>query len=238
MAIDPERYQDQLLTTEAQLDVLREYNDRCWQGEIGESQFATIEVDNQPQKLEDARVVHAEFGDTIGTIDHWRRAYMATRWGEVHWNALPDTKILGDYLRLHEDGHGHIATYQPGLHIVRMDLTKDHGSFDSRDEHGSIQQTRSMDGIRDKVRETPMLLAQSEVLSLVGLHRAFRLDSGYARDNNPYLSGYEMRAHERRSDYNLVPAFSGGHEEDTSGLRVLPVRSVPYDAIPLVYPQQ
>jgi hypothetical protein len=239
MLRNAERFERELLTTEAQLEVLRDLNDRCWGGELDEAQFQAIDVDDQPQTLDNARVIHAEFADPIDTIDHWRRVYMNTGWGERHWNSLPRTKYLGEYLRPLDPSKGRIATYAPGIHLVHMDLTKSHTSFDY-DAERNFRPVRDLDEVRAQVSGIPMLLAHSEVLSLVGLHKAFRGDDGYATGASPHLSGYEMKnvyAGRPGEAYDWVPVMDSSGKEGEIGLRCRPAKDNLYGAIPLVYPQ-
>jgi|GEM_PF-3556508 len=237
-----EQFESELLTTEAQLDLLRDYNERYWGGELAESQFQATPVDDQPQTLDNVHVLHAEFANPIDTIDHWRKVYMNAHWGrgEVHWNSLPPTKYLGEQLRLLDPAKGPIATYTPGIHLVRMDLTKDNASFDGRDEHGTFRQVRDLDEVRKEVDRTSMLLAHSEVLSVVGLHKAFQANGGYASEHGPYLSGYEMKnifVGRPGPEYDWVPVMGSSGREDQMGLRCRPAKGNLFGAIPLVHPR-
>jgi hypothetical protein len=211
MSIEVASYRDQLLTTRQQLDVLREYNRRYWAGHFSAAELAALEVSDEFPTLDNLPVVHAEFGSAWDTIDAWKNVYLDSE--ITHWNTLPSTRRDFDsFIRQ----HAQTAHYKPGLRIVHMDLTRDGDRY------------RSMRELYAAAEETPdMLLAHSEGLALVGLHRAFRESAeGYARRHTPYLPGYQARnvfvSEAWAGDWDWAARFDYGRPHQGWGLRVFP----------------
>jgi hypothetical protein len=213
MTFETARYKDQLLTTRQQLDVLREYNQRCWMGHFSEAELAAIDVSSELPELDNVPVLHAEFGSAWDTLDAWRKVYMSDQ--TTHFNTLPDSRRdFNEFVRPHE----RTARYEPGLHIVHMDLTRDQDTY------------HDMKEVYADVAEKPGLrLAHSEALALVGLHRVFRESAGgYARRKTPYLPGYQARnvfvPDVQAGDWDWVPRFDHGRSQEGWGLRMFPIK--------------
>jgi len=209
-------YQNQLISTSEQLEVLRDYNQRCWQGHFSQEELAALDVSYERPSPDNVAVIHAEFGSSWDTFNAWRRVYMSHQ--ITHWNTMPDSRrSFEGAVRQHQQ----TAQYEPGLHIVHMDLTQDHDTY------------RTMNDVYAAAEETPgMLLAHAEGLALVGLHRALR-DSAdsYARAKTPYLPGYQARnvfvPEARAGDYDWTVRFDHGHLDEGWGLRVFPTKGDP-----------
>ncbi|HKR81858.1 MAG TPA: hypothetical protein VJR27_02565 [Candidatus Saccharimonadales bacterium] len=221
MSIETAPFQNQLLTTRQQLEVLREYN-QIWGTPFDEAQFQAVAVTDRSQTLEDMHVLHVEFEDQVDTIAHWKTIYMNSRWSWAHWNSLPPIKELGEFIGLHDN----TVKYEPGIHVVRLDLTQ--GQYDFT----------NIKDVHHVAAESGTFLAHSEVLSLVGIHKAFRAWEGYAQKHTPYLPGYAVRNmfKPNSQDWNWTMRFdSSGYAEHEWGLRAFPSSESLWGAVPLVH---
>lgn len=213
MTFETGRYQDQLLTTHEQLNVLREYNQRYWRGHFSEAELAAVDATSEYPDLDNMPVIHAEFGSAWDTLSAWRAVYMSDQM--THWNTLPDFRRDFDtFVRQHEQ----TAHYEPGLHIVHMDLTQDQSTH------------HDMGEVYADVADNPdLLLAHSEALALVGLHRAFRESAGgFAREKTPYLPGFQARnvfaPAAYAGDWDWALRFDHGRSHEGWGLRMFPTK--------------
>jgi hypothetical protein len=217
MAFETVNYRDQLLTTREQLNVLRGYNQRHWGNRFNETEMLALNVTDERTELDNVPVIHAEFGSAWETFIAWTGIYMSR--DTTHWNTLtPNTKKDFDhYIEPHEQ----TARYEPGLQIVHMDLTQDERTY------------HTMNEVYAHAEETPdVLLAHSEGLALVGLHRALRKpENGYAREKTPYLPGYQTRdvfvPEARAGDLDWVVRLEPGRSDEDWRLRVFPTKENP-----------
>jgi hypothetical protein len=217
MAFETVNYQDQLLTTREQLDVLRGYNQRYWNNHFKGTELTSLNVTDEYPELDNVPIIHAEFGSAWETFIAWRGVFISS--DITHWNtfAFHTKEDFNKYVQTHEQ----TARYEPGLHIVHMDLTQDESTY------------RSMNEVYAHTEETPnVLLACSEGLALVGLHRALREpENGYAREKTPYLPGYQVRdifvPEARAGGLDWVVRFEPGRPNEDWGLRVFPTKENP-----------
>ena len=176
-------------------------------------------MDNDPQDLNSVRVLHVEFDSLGETFARWRNLALRAMYGFAHWNSMlvrPDditrtTSLLERTVR-----------YEPGVHQVTLDITKDGKDF------------RTLEDAFASVEQMGDFLAHGEVLSLAGLHRhTFLKRGGYAWEERPYLPGYSFY-----DDYwrqTSVLQFDTGGREGEMGIR--PDRAVSeltYGAVPIV----
>jgi len=217
-------YQDQLLSTAEQLDVLRQYNQTHWEGHFSEDELKALDVSYEYPDPTNMPVIHAEFESTWHTYDAWSRVYINSEIS--HLNTLPGSqRDFDSYVQLHDQ----TVQYEPGLHIVRMDLTRNRDTY------------RTMPEAYKDVEETPgLFLAHGEVLSLVGLHRALRKAGSYVQRETPYIPGYQARnvfvpdAYAKNWDWTV--RFND-HVNGGLGLNVLPTKGTATinGAVPLVH---
>lgn len=213
MAFETINYRDQLLTTREQLNVIRDYNLRYWTGHFSKADIAALDVTDDPPEPDNMPVIHAEFGSAWDTLSAWRNVYISSE--TTHWNTVPNgNRDFNGAIRQHKQ----TAHYEPGLRIVHMDLTQDERTY------------HDMNEVYAAATETPgLLLAHSEALALVGLHRIFRESAdGYARRNTPYLPGYQARnvfvPDARAGDWDWVARFDHGRSDEGWGLRMFPTK--------------
>lgn len=221
MSIATEQYEDQLLTTEQQLEELRQI-DREWGGIIGEVALGAVAVDDRPQELDNVRVLHVEFDSLGETFARWRNLALYAHYGFAHWNSmLVRPQDINETTSLRE-GTVH---YEPGIHEVALDLTHNRDDFETLEDAFSA------------VEQSDYRLAHSEVLSLVGLHRAaFLRRDGFAWRELPYLPGYVF--YDSYREMETVLQFDTGGREGYMGIRPDRVaKDFVWGAVPLVRTQ-
>lgn len=205
MAVEAEKYQGQLLTTEQQLEELCRIDD-IWGNVIGRTALERVPVNNEPQELDNIRVLHVEFDSLGETFARWRNLALFTLYGFAHWNSMlvrPDDINRCTTLR------DQTVRYEPGVHEVRLDLTRNQWDF------------RTMEDVFSAVEQSENYsLAHSEVLSLAGLHRtAFLKRGGFAWQELPYLPGYIFSDRHFGPDAKFLLQFGAGKCDGEMGIR-------------------
>lgn len=229
MAALSEQYNAQLIDLWQQEDHLRAYNARYWGEHFTEADFQQLDLRFRgAQSLDRVATIHAEFETPLETLRQWRAVYFQDMSGLAHWNSLYlESHREAETFRLHESAR----RYEPGLHVVEVDMTY------GRTEQGSVE------ALRRAAIAAGDIPAQSEVISLIGLQQALRVNHGnlssYIIAAEPYAPGYEFRNPYGRSDHtdanwDWVPRYDYG--QGNVGLRIFPASTPHIGVIPLVKP--
>lgn len=168
------RFDGKLLLLGDQLDLLRRYNAQYWDNRLTEEQFSAIEREvaqswlGHTQRLDDLAIFHVQFDSLEETVEMWWRVYVGEQPDSWRW---PELRVDAEHLKLIG---ANVATYEPGVHVVRINLVA----------HWEPEGGRTLEEVRDGAKGTDEILAQLEVLSAYGLHTdLFREQDG---ENLPY----------------------------------------------------
>lgn len=172
------RYQPMLLSLEAQLTLLREYNEKYWDGVITEDMFAAVDTtSDHVQRVENLEILYVQFGTDKETFENW----VAVIKGEQPNFWRGDSLAKGyDIRRLAVN----TRQYTLGIFRVHINLAA----------HWESKNGRSVDNVREQVKGTPEQLAHGEVFAAYALHT--ELLQATDGTNLPYFdsAGYEVMA--------------------------------------------
>ena len=150
-----DRYSHLLQSLDDQLERLRRYNREYWDNRLTDEQLAAVDVSGDiTQRVNDLTTFHVQFDSLEETIEMWWRVYVGEQPKHWRWDEL---KLDSEHLRLLPSN---VATYEPGIHRIRIDLVA----------HWEPENGRTVEEVRDQAKGTDEILAQLEVLSAYGIH--------------------------------------------------------------------
>jgi hypothetical protein len=150
-----DRYADKLLSINEQLERLRRYNSHYWYGYLAEEQLnAVIAPGDHELRIDDLKALHVQFSSLEETIEMWWRVYVGEQPHSWRW---PELLVDAEHLRLLDSS---VATYEPGIHPVRINLIA----------HWKPESGRTLEEVRAQAKQSGETLAQLETMSTYGLH--------------------------------------------------------------------
>ena len=163
------RYTDHLLSLEQQLERLQRYNSQYWENRLTEAELAAVVTASEhTQHVTDLEFLHVEFGSREETAEMWWRVYVGEQPDSWRWDEL---KLDPEHFQLLVSN---VRTYEPGIHVVRINLVA----------HWELQDGRTLEQVRERAVARDQIMAQLEVMSAYGLHtELFREQDG---ENLPY----------------------------------------------------
>ncbi len=211
-----EVYDRQLVDVWKQVDLLHQYNRDYWNEYFTKADFDNLRLAYQQdaQTLQAVKTIHAEFDTPNDTLRRWRNVYFGSMSGQAHWNSLiihEEQENEQEIVKIHAGAR----TYQRGLHIVTVDMVNGYES------------SASIQAAREEATQNNIILAQAEVLSVMGLQRALHKNDqrtpAYVQWYMPYIAGYtydDPYYTRRNPDWAdaWVPRFD--HGSNNVGLRV------------------
>ena len=152
--VDPfGRYDHLLLSLPDQLARLREYNAKYWDNRLTDEDFLSV-FEDVVQSVSDLTILHVQFGSLEETAEMWWKVFVGEQ--PKHWRA-DELKLDSEHLRLFDSN---VATYDPGIHIVRINLVA----------HWEPEDGRTIEEVREQAKQSGETLAGLEVMSAYGLH--------------------------------------------------------------------
>ncbi len=154
------RFEGKLLMLGNQLDLLRRYNAQYWENRLTEEQFSAIEREvaqswlGHTQCIDDLAILHVQFDSLEETVEMWWRVYVGEQPDSWRWPVL---RVDAEHLCLLGSN---VKTYEPGIHVVRINLVA----------HWEPEGGRTLIEVRKQAKSTDEILAQFEVMSAYGLH--------------------------------------------------------------------
>lgn len=169
-----DRYSGMLVSPFDWLAQLHEYNAKYWGNRFSEDVFDEAEEQlaflphGHVQTISNIFGFHVEFGSLEETYEMWYKVYQGELPNAWRW---PDLSVDAEHLSLHELAR----SYEPGIHLVNIDLVA----------HWEPEDGRSLIEVREQAKGTSEILAQLEVISIYGvLTQLFMEQDG---KNLPYL---------------------------------------------------
>lgn len=139
-------------SVEEQLAKLKEFDREYWNGELAASLLHYQAPISHEQRVQDALVMHAEFATTQETIRKWWQVISGEYPRSWAWEKM---KTDMRHLRVGPQAF----KYDPDIHPVRIDLVED----------WTPTRFRTPEEAFEHARQSHQLLAQSEILSVIGL---------------------------------------------------------------------
>lgn len=152
---------------------LREYNTKHWDSRFTDEDFAKAEAqlasvpEDHVQSVGNIFGFHVAFNSLEETFEMWYKVYQGELPGAWRWSEL---KVDAEHLGLHESAR----SYEPGIHLVNIDLVA----------HWEPKDGRTLIQVREQAKSNGEILAQLEVISIYGvLTELFMQQDG---ENLPY----------------------------------------------------
>ncbi len=168
-----DRYSGMLVSPFDWLARLREYSTKYWNNRFTDEDFAKAEAqlafvpDDHVQGVDNIFGFHVQFASLEETFEMWYKVYQGELPDAWRW---PELKVDAEHLRLHELAR----SYEPGIHLVNIDLVA----------HWEPEDGRTLIEVREQAKGTGEILAQLEVISIYGvLTQLFMEQDG---ENLPY----------------------------------------------------
>ncbi|HSH31199.1 MAG TPA: hypothetical protein VK963_00860 [Candidatus Saccharimonadales bacterium] len=167
------RYTAMLVSPIDWLARLREYNAKYWGNKFAFEDFAKAEAQlalvptGHVQGVDNIFGFHAQGDSLKETFEMWYKVYQGELPSTWRW---PELKMNAKRLRLHKLAR----PYEPGIHLVNIDLVA----------HWEPEDRRTVEEVREQAKSSGEILAQLEVVSIYGvLTRLFMEQDG---ENFPY----------------------------------------------------
>lgn len=156
---DPfESFASKVMSASDWMAVLRRYNTLYWDNRFTDEDFATAEAqlseigEDHTQSVRGLFGFHVVFGSVKETVEMWMRVFK----GELPNAELWDTLQFDEkHFRLHETA----LTYEPGIHLVHVNLVS----------YWEPKDGRTIDEVRPQAIAAKEHLAQLELLSIWGV---------------------------------------------------------------------
>ena len=172
-----DRNTSKLRSVADQLELLRRYNVQYWNGYLTKEQLnAVIAPGDHEQRIDDLAILHVQFGSLEQTVEMWWRVYVGEQPQSWRW---PELRVDAEHLRLLDSN---VATYEPGIHPVRIDLVA----------HWEPKSGRTLEDVRTQAKQSGEILAQLEVMSAYGLHSALLHEQDGESLPYPDLAGTDV----------------------------------------------
>jgi hypothetical protein len=182
------RFHGKLLTLAQQLERLKYYSSRYWDDRLSVEQidFARPPL-NHAQRIDDLAVFHVQFDSLEETAEMWWRVMVGeqpdnSRWGDLELDAK-NLRLIGS----------NVATYDPGIHVVRINLVA----------HWAPVGGRTLEEVRAQAKESGETLAQLEVMSAYGLHAELMREQDGENLPYPEMGGTAISVPARASRRSL-----------------------------------
>ena len=178
-----DRYRDLRISPIDWIAQLRDYNRLYWDNRFTEEDFAQAEAQllaaipiGHVQSVNNLFGFHVAFSSLEETFEMWYKVYQGELPGACRW---PELKVDAEHLGLHESAR----SYEPGIHLVNIDLVA----------HWEPGDGRTLIQVREQAKSNGEILAQLEVISIYGvLTELFMQQDG---ENLPYsdMSGTDVK---------------------------------------------
>jgi hypothetical protein len=114
-----DRYNHLLLSLDEQMELLRRYNTQYWDNRLTDDDFSLVYSGadlEHTQRVDDLNVLHVEFDSPEETVEMWWRVMVGEQPKNWRWDEL---KLDPEHLRVLGCN---TKSYEPGIHLVRINL--------------------------------------------------------------------------------------------------------------------
>lgn len=154
----PARFSGMLVSVFDWLPMLRRYNEKYWGNRFTDEDFAKAKAqlasvpEDHIQSVTNCYGFHVQFGSLEETFEMWYKVYQGELPGAWRW---PELKVDAEHLGLHKLAR----SYEPGIHLVNIDLVA----------HWEPKDGRTLIEVREQAKSSGEILAQLEVISIYGV---------------------------------------------------------------------